>query len=72
METGKRMLAVQWLMNIVIKKQDILIEDIEEAAKMESENIKFAYERGLNYPHALGGQIDEAIESEQHYQSLYQ
>lgn len=66
------MLAVQWLMNMVIEKQDILIDDIEAAAKMESENIKFAYERGMNFPYALGGHIDEAIESEHHYQSLYQ
>lgn len=72
MEAGKRMLAVQWLMNMVIEKQDILIEDIEAAAKMESENIKFAFARGMNFPHALGGHIDETIESEQHYQSLYQ
>ena len=40
-------MAIQWLTNETIKKQELLIEDIEAASQIEKTNIMMAYQMGV-------------------------
>ena len=40
-------MAIQWLTNASIKKQELLIEDIEAASEIEKTNIMLAYQMGV-------------------------
>jgi hypothetical protein len=43
----KRGMAIQWLTNQTVKKQELLIEDIEAASQIEKTNIMMAYQMGV-------------------------
>lgn len=65
-----RQTAVEWFY------QRILANDIksvyEQAKAMEKEQIETAYERALNFPWALGCEIDNyQEEAKQYYESNY-
>jgi hypothetical protein len=68
----KRMMAIQWLMNRVIEKGEILIDDIEAASHIEKANIMQAYEKALDFPHCMGGVLRKDEESEAYFETNYQ
>jgi hypothetical protein len=70
--SNKRMMAIQWLMNKVIEKQEILIDDIEAASHIEKANIMEAYEKGLDFPHCMGGVLQKDEESEAYFENNYE
>ena len=70
--SNKRMMAIQWLMNKVIEKQEILIDDIEAASHIEKANIMEAYEKALDFPHCMGVVLRKDEESEAYFENNYE
>jgi hypothetical protein len=73
----KKQTAVEWLENILHdfihpKHRALFHPFIEHAKAMEKEQVETAYERGLNFPWALGCEIDNyQEEAKQYYESNY-
>lgn len=65
--------AVEWLIDQVEQFHCLLpVDMIEQAKAMEKEQIETAYERALNFPWALGCEIDNyQEEAKQYYESNY-